>query len=164
MKAIYRLGVLAVAAFAIVATAADRTCAMDASTERREAFNDKMESAFGRLITTSTGLKYIDLTIGAGAEAKKGDRLQVHYVGTLKDGTRFDSNGAADQPFEFRLGAGQVIKGWDEGLAGMKVGGKRKLIIPSDLAYGTKAIKDATKVIIPANSELIFEVELLKVR
>jgi peptidylprolyl isomerase len=164
MPKTFRLGVWAFAGLGILLPAADRARAFDATAEGREAFDGKMESALARLITTRTGLKYVDLTSGAGVEAKKGDTLQVHYVGTLKDGKRFDSNEATDRPFEFRLGAGQVIKGWDEGIAGMKVGGKRKLIIPPDLAYGPREIKDAAKVLIPANSELIFEVELLKVK
>jgi FKBP-type peptidyl-prolyl cis-trans isomerase FkpA len=112
----------------------------------------------GDVITTASGLKIDDLKVGDGAEAKKGDTVTVHYTGTLKDGTKFDSSVDRKEPFSFNLGAGQVIKGWDEGVAGMKVGGKRKLIIPAELAYGNQA-----KGKIPANSELTFEVELLKV-
>jgi FKBP-type peptidyl-prolyl cis-trans isomerase len=112
----------------------------------------------GDVITTASGLKIDDLKVGDGAEAKKGDTVSVHYTGTLKDGTKFDSSLDRGQPFSFTLGAGMVIKGWDEGVAGMKVGGKRKLIIPAELAYGNQA-----KGKIPANSELTFEVELLKV-
>ncbi len=111
-------------------------------------------------ITTKSGLKYIDLKEGTGAEAKAGDTVEVHYTGWLKDGTKFDSSLDRGEPFSFKLGARMVIKGWDEGVAGMKVGGKRKLIIPPDLGYGKRGAGDK----IPPNSELIFEVELLKVQ
>ena len=101
-----------------------------------------------------------DEVVGTGAEAKAGDMVTVHYVGSLIDGTMFDaSRNHGDKGFSFALGAGQVIKGWDLGVAGMKVGGRRTLTIPSDLAYGDRAIGN----IIPANSTLIFEVELLSV-
>jgi FKBP-type peptidyl-prolyl cis-trans isomerase len=133
---------------------------LTANAQDKDKAKDKPEE---KVIKTPSGLQYVDIKVGDGAEAKKGDTVQVHYVGTLKDGKKFDSNGAGDKPFEFKLGAGKVIKGWDEGVAGMKVGGKRKLIIPADLAYGAEEIKDGNKVIIPANSELTFEVELVKV-
>ena len=113
-----------------------------------------------KVVTTDSGLKYIDLKVGSGAAAKKGDTVEVHYTGWLKDGKKFDSSVDRGEPFSFPLGAGRVIKGWDEGVAGMKVGGKRKLIIPSKLAYGEKG---AGRVI-PANAELTFEVELLKIK
>lgn len=110
--------------------------------------------------TTATGLIIEDLTVGTGATAVAGDNVTVHYSGSLTNGTVFDaSKNHGDQGFTFKLGAGQVIKGWDEGVAGMKVGGKRKLTIPADLAYGNQAVGG----VIPANSALIFEVELLKV-
>jgi FKBP-type peptidyl-prolyl cis-trans isomerase len=113
-----------------------------------------------KVIKTDSGLQYIELKEGDGAAAKKGDTVEVHYTGWLKDGTKFDSSVDRKQPFSFKLGAGMVIKGWDEGVAGMKVGGKRKLIIPSELGYGKKG---AGKVI-PADAELTFEVELLKIK
>jgi peptidylprolyl isomerase/FKBP-type peptidyl-prolyl cis-trans isomerase FkpA len=101
-----------------------------------------------------------DEVIGKGDEAKAGTKVTVHYVGTLTDGTEFDaSRKHGNQGFTFALGAGQVIKGWDVGVLGMKVGGKRKLTIPSEMAYGNQAVGS----IIPANATLIFEVELLKV-
>lgn len=100
-----------------------------------------------------------DLIIGEGEEAKEGNRVTVNYLGTLTDGTKFDSSYDRDEPFSFSLGAGEVIKGWDIGVSGMKVGGKRKLTIPSDLAYGESGAGSA----IPPNATLIFEVELLKV-
>jgi peptidylprolyl isomerase len=104
------------------------------------------------------GLQMQDAVVGTGATAVSGSLVTVHYVGTLTNGTKFDSSLDRGQPFQFRLGAGQVIKGWDQGVAGMKVGGKRLLLIPSDLAYGAQQVGP-----IPANSALIFEVELLKV-
>jgi len=111
-------------------------------------------------ITTPSGLKYIELKEGTGDVAKAGQSVSVHYTGWLTDGKKFDSSVDRGQPFSFKLGAGQVIKGWDEGVAGMKVGGKRKLIIPADLAYGNRAMGG----VIPANSTLVFEVELLGVK
>ena len=100
------------------------------------------------------------LTPGTGAEAKAGDRVMVHYVGTLTDGKKFDSSRDRGQGFTFRLGAGQVIKGWDQGVAGMKVGQVRKLTIPPHLAYGDRGFPP----VIPPNSTLVFEVELLGVK
>lgn len=105
------------------------------------------------------GTKVEDLVVGTGAEAAKGKTVSVHYVGTLTNGTKFDSSRDRGQPFQFPLGAGRVIKGWDEGVAGMKVGGKRKLTIPPDQGYGSR---DMGKI--PPNSTLVFEVELLGVQ
>jgi FKBP-type peptidyl-prolyl cis-trans isomerase len=105
----------------------------------------------------SSGLKKEDLKVGTGPEAKKGDHVSVHYTGTLTDGTKFDSSLDRNQPFDFTLGAGMVIKGWDEGVATMKVGGKRLLLIPSQLAYGPSG----RPPVIPPSSTLLFEVELL---
>lgn len=99
-----------------------------------------------------------DLVVGKGAEAKSGKKVTVHYTGTLMNGTKFDSSLDRKEPFTFNLGAGQVIKGWDEGVAGMKVGGKRQLTIPAHMAYGERDLG-----VIPANSPLKFDVELLKV-
>ncbi len=112
-------------------------------------------------VTTKSGLKYIDLKTGDGDEAKAGNKVSVHYTGWLKNGKKFDSSLDRGEPFEFTLGKGMVIKGWDEGVAGMKVGGKRKLIIPASLGYGERGTPDGT---IPPNSELTFEVILLKVK
>lgn len=114
--------------------------------------------------TYPDGLKYIDLTLGTGAVAVSGENLTVNYTGWLIDCTKFDSS-RGRTAFTFQLGRSKVIAGWDEGLPGMKVGGKRKLIIPSDLAYGPSGQKDPNTgaQVIPANATLLFEVELLKV-
>lgn len=111
-------------------------------------------------VEEATTLQEIDLTEGTGKEAKSGDTVSVHYKGTLTDGTQFDASYDRGQPFTFNLGAGQVIQGWDEGVVGMKEGGKRKLIIPGDLAYGPNPPPGAP---IPPNATLVFEVELLDV-
>lgn len=109
--------------------------------------------------TMTSGLKYKDVEEGKGAEAKKGDVVVVHYTGKLRNGKEFDSSHNSGKPFIFKLGAGKVIKGWDEGLVGMKVGGHRKLIIPAELGYGERgAGKD-----IPPNAELRFDVELVDI-
>jgi FKBP-type peptidyl-prolyl cis-trans isomerase len=109
--------------------------------------------------TTASGLQYEDTTVGTGTEAKAGDNVEVHYVGTFPDGRGFDSSKSRGRPFQFQLGAGRVIKGWDEGVAGMKVGGVRKLVIPPELGYGAGGAGG----VIPPNATLHFEVELLKV-
>jgi FKBP-type peptidyl-prolyl cis-trans isomerase len=113
-----------------------------------------------KVVTTKSGLKYIDRQVGSGKEAKAGDTVVVHYTGTLNNGKKFDSSVDRNEPFTFPLGQGKVIKGWDEGVAGMKEGGKRKLIIPADLGYGARGAGN----VIPPNAELHFEVELLKVK
>jgi FKBP-type peptidyl-prolyl cis-trans isomerase len=109
---------------------------------------------------SANGLQVTDEVVGTGDEAVAGKTVSVNYVGTLMDGKKFDSSYDRNQPFEFQLGAGQVIKGWDQGVAGMKVGGKRKLVIPPELGYGSQGAGDS----IPPNSTLVFEVELLGVK
>lgn len=106
---------------------------------------------------TDSGLKYEDLQEGDGATAESGQKVEVHYTGWLENGEKFDSSVDRNQTFSFKLGAGQVIKGWDEGVAGMKIGGKRKLTIPPNLGYGAHGAGG----VIPPNAVLIFEVELI---
>jgi FKBP-type peptidyl-prolyl cis-trans isomerase len=112
------------------------------------------------LTRTPTGLRYQDLTAGQGEEAVAGKAVSVHYTGWLPNGEKFDSSRDRNEPFGFTLGAGQVIAGWDEGVAGMKVGGRRKLVIPPDLGYGTAGAPPD----IPPGATLVFDVELLDVR
>jgi FKBP-type peptidyl-prolyl cis-trans isomerase len=111
-------------------------------------------------VVLPSGLKYWDLKVGVGTEAVKGKTVSVNYTGWLTNGKKFDSSFDAGRPYEFRIGAGTVIKGWEEGVAGMKIGGKRKLEIPPDLAYG----KSGYPGVIPPNSTLIFEIELVGVK
>ena len=118
------------------------------------------ETQAGPEVVSPTGLKHQDLKVGDGPEAVSGKVVEVHYIGTLEDGTKFDSSLDRGEPFSFRLGAGEVIEGWDQGVAGMKVGGKRKLTIPASLGYGARGAGG----VIPPNATLIFEVELLGVK
>jgi FKBP-type peptidyl-prolyl cis-trans isomerase len=120
----------------------------------------KLTSTIKAMITKDSGLQYSITKEGAGAVAKAGDQVSVHYVGTLLDGSKFDSSRDRNAPFEFSLDGGQVIKGWDEGVQGMKVGEVRELTIPADLAYGGFSPSDK----IPANSVLKFEIELLEIK
>ena len=129
------------------------TLKMGASTK------NKMEQK-GAVVKTPSGLSYIDLKVGTGPSPIKGQRVTVHYVGTLKDGTKFDSSKDRGQPFQFIIGVGQVIRGWDEGVGTMKVGGIRQLIIPPALGYGASGAGN----VIPPNAELHFDVELLSIQ
>jgi FKBP-type peptidyl-prolyl cis-trans isomerase len=113
----------------------------------------------GKIVTTPSGLKYIDEVVGKGASPVVGKHVKVHYTGTLENGKKFDSSVDRNQPFTFIIGVGQVIPGWDEGVISMKVGGKRKLIIPPNLGYGARGAGG----VIPPNATLLFDVELLDV-
>lgn len=111
------------------------------------------------IVTTDSGLQYVVIAEGDGAQPQTGNRVFVHYVGTLEDGTKFDSSRDRGRPFDFTVGQGQVIKGWDEGVGAMKVGDRRKLIIPPELGYGARGAGG----VIPPNATLIFDVELLRI-
>jgi FKBP-type peptidyl-prolyl cis-trans isomerase FkpA len=113
-----------------------------------------------KAITTPSGLVYEDLVVGGGAAAAPGQTVAVHYTGWLTDNTKFDSSRDRNEPFVFPLGAGSVIRGWDEGVAGMKIGGERRLTIPPQLGYG----ESGAGGVIPPNATLVFEVELLEIR
>jgi FKBP-type peptidyl-prolyl cis-trans isomerase FkpA len=113
-----------------------------------------------RETVTPSGVRYVDLLVGQGDEAQLGKIIEVHYVGWLEDGTKFDTSRDHELPFTFRLGAGDAIKGWDEGLLGMKVGGKRKLTVPPELGFGKQGIGS----VVPPNAILHYEFELLAVR
>ena len=126
--------------------------------EEAPAAEEKKEEAMEE-VTTASGLKYVDYKVGDGASPTAGARVTVHYTGTLVDGSKFDSSVDRGQPFVFPIGMGRVIKGWDEGVMSMKIGGKRKLIIPPELGYGARGAGGA----IPPNATLLFDVELLGV-
>ena len=118
------------------------------------------ETKVSKMTTTDSGLKYVDVVVGTGASPTRGKQVKVHYTGTLENGTKFDSSVDRKKPFSFIIGVGQVIKGWDEGVMGMKVGGKRKLVIPANLGYGARGAGG----VIPPNATLLFDVELLDVQ
>lgn len=119
----------------------------------------EVKKAETKVVTTASGLKYSDLVVGKGASPVAGKKVKVHYTGTLENGKKFDSSVDRNEPFSFVIGVGQVIPGWDEGVMTMKVGGKRKLIIPSKLGYGAAGAGG----VIPPNATLLFDVELLDV-
>jgi FKBP-type peptidyl-prolyl cis-trans isomerase len=147
------LAILAPAAFAFAQTARRPTHSRP---------NTKVPTKVtGDGVKTDSGLQYWDIIVGTGKVAKEGDGVRVHYTGWLTNGKKFDSSVDGGRPFTFVLGNGEVIKGWDEGVAGMKVGGKRQLHIPPDLGYGENGTPDGT---IPPNSPLIFDVQLLSIQ
>jgi peptidylprolyl isomerase len=134
--------------------------ALAAPTAPPKALGPKAASMVGKTITTKSGLKYVDLVVGKGSMPKAGQTISVLYTGKLANGTVFDStSNRNNEPFETPIGVGQVIKGWDEGMMGMRVGGKRRLTIPPSLGYGTEAQGP-----IPPNSTLIFDVTLLAIK
>ena len=139
--------------FAAIATLCVQSCA---SGDNRKTTYPGAETNMEE-VATSSGLKYIDVVVGKGESPKQGSSVTVHYTGYLTDGKKFDSSVDRKEPFQFVLGMGRVIKGWDEGVATMKVGGKRKLIIPPQLGYGSRGAGN----VIPPDAELIFDVELL---
>jgi FKBP-type peptidyl-prolyl cis-trans isomerase FkpA len=122
--------------------------------------NKETKNMADQTVTTESGLQYVDMVVGSGRQPEIGDTASVHYTGWLADGKKFDSSVDRKEPFSFRVGAGQVIKGWDEGVMGMKIGGKRKLTIPPQLGYGPRGAGG----VIPPNATLTFDVELLDLR
>ncbi len=133
---------------------------VEASGEEITAEEGEMVETTGKEVTTESGLKYVDLVVGTGESPMKGQTAVVHYTGWLMDGEKFDSSVDRGTPFSFPVGMGRVIKGWDEGVLTMKVGGKRKLTIPPELGYGERGSPGA----IPPNATLIFDVELLEIK
>ncbi|SIO07036.1 FKBP-type peptidyl-prolyl cis-trans isomerase FkpA [Singulisphaera sp. GP187] len=131
----------------------------DAKSTEAAAIPAAVPTAKGETKTTASGVKYETLTEGTGAEAKSGQMVSVHYTGTLENGNKFDSSRDRGVPFEFTIGQGNVIRGWDEAIPGMKVGERRKLTIPASAGYGTRAQES-----IPPNSTLIFDVELVGIK
>jgi len=150
------IGIVVVGAIIYYSSATD----MQESAEQQSNKQQAEITMDTKLQTLPDGLQIADLAVGTGNEAMSGKMVTVHYTGTLTDGVKFDSSLDRGTPFTFTLGVGQVIRGWDEGVMGMKVGGKRKLVIPPDLGYGSQGIGG----VIPPNATLIFEVELLDVK
>lgn len=142
----------------MVAAACILVISLPALAAEQKAKSAGSKSVAGKQITTASGLKYVDIKVGSGASPVKGKQVKVHYTGTLENGKKFDSS-IGGEPFVFTIGVGQVIPGWDEGVMGMKVGGKRKLTIPSKLGYGERGAGG----VIPPNATLLFDVELLDV-
>ncbi len=158
------IGICVVVLIAVIAVSLSRPAPSTspvkaASSQQSSSASLQVPAVAGQNAINIQGLIVKDLKVGTGSAAKNGDSVTVNYVGTLTDGTVFDSSIARNQPFTFTIGAGQVIKGWDMGIAGMKVGGERKLVIPPSLGYGSTAMGNQ----IPPNSTLNFTVTLLKI-
>ncbi|WP_448514837.1 FKBP-type peptidyl-prolyl cis-trans isomerase [Parathermosynechococcus lividus] len=147
-------GIVLVVVWMVIALPAIASVPLEASTEAAGLMSDST------VVTTPSGLQYEDLVMGSGAQPQPGNRVTVHYTGMLTNGRVFDSSHDRGQPFQFQIGVGQVIKGWDEGVGSMQVGGRRRLIIPPDLGYGARGAGG----VIPPNATLIFDVELLGVQ
>ena len=152
MKAMKLLGIVLSSALTLPAQTSSHT-----TTRVRVPPANAPTKVSGDGVKTESGLQYWDIKVGAGPEAKSGDKVKVHYTGWFTNGKKFDSSVDAHRPYSFTLGQGNVIKGWDEGVAGMKVGGKRQLRIPPELAYGDQGYKN----IVPPKATLIFDVQLL---
>ncbi|MGI9027968.1 MAG: FKBP-type peptidyl-prolyl cis-trans isomerase [Candidatus Saccharimonadales bacterium] len=159
--AVFFLTSVAITASVIIdAAKKDKPAATNTQSEDLQKQLDALQQQTNQPSAEGGTVESTDIVAGTGAEAVAGKSVTVNYVGTLKDGTKFDSSFDRNEPFTFNLGAGQVIKGWDQGVVGMKVGGKRKLVIPAALAYGEQSPSPA----IPANSDLVFEIDLLNVQ
>ncbi len=163
---LFSFGITLVALLAVVAIQlSSGRAAVAAGTSNAESMfgntivAEKIDLASPDFVTTPSGLKYRDIQVGTGATPTAGQTVNVHYTGTLTDGTKFDSSRDRSRPFSFKLGVGQVIKGWDEGLSTMKVGGRRLLVIPPELGYGARGAGG----VIPPNATLVFDVELLRI-
>jgi FKBP-type peptidyl-prolyl cis-trans isomerase len=150
-----------VAAIAIILTGATASLFAQQSAVHKAADTNAPTKVTGPGVKTDSGLQYWDIRVGNGETAKEGSHVRVHYTGWLASGKKFDSSVDAGKPFDFTIGNGEVIKGWEEGIAGMRVGGKRQLRIPPDLGYGAEGTPDGP---IPPNATLIFDVQLLGVQ